>query len=71
MEGDYDFPTVYFIGLMDFTLHKDADRVDFRNSIREDKRGERMNGQLWEMGMKNQKDIRNVYAGCGGKERYS
>ena len=45
-EGDYDFPTVYFIGLMDFTLHKDADRVDFRYSIREDKSGELMTPRI-------------------------
>ena len=45
-EGDYDFPTVYFIGLMDFTLHKDADSVDFRYSIREDKSGELMTPRI-------------------------
>lgn len=31
---------------MDFTLHKDADRVDFRYSIREDKSGELMTPRI-------------------------
>lgn len=34
-EMDYDFPTVYFIGLMDFTMHPGADRVDFCYALHE------------------------------------
>ena len=45
-EGDYDFPTVYFIGLMDFSLHKDAERVDYRYMLRENKSGELMTSRI-------------------------
>ena len=31
----YDFPAVYFIGLMDFSIHKDSDRVLYRYNLRE------------------------------------
>ena len=31
----YDFPAVYFIGLMDFSLHDGSDRVLFRYDLRE------------------------------------
>lgn len=41
-EMDYDFPAVYFIGLMDFSMHKGADRVDFRYTLRETQSGELM-----------------------------
>ena len=41
-EVDYDFPTVYFIGLMDFSMHPHEDRVDFRYSLRENISGELM-----------------------------
>ena len=34
-QDSYDFPAVYFIGLMDFTLHDDTDRVSFRYELRE------------------------------------
>ena len=34
-QDSYDFPAVYFIGLMDFTLHEDTDRVLFRYELRE------------------------------------
>ena len=34
--GDYAFPTVYFIGLMDFSLHKDSDEVKFRYLLKRD-----------------------------------
>lgn len=34
-EGTYDFPAVYFIGILDFTIHKDTDRVLFRYDLRE------------------------------------
>ena len=35
-EDDYEFPAVYFIGLVDFPLHADPDRVLYRYSIFED-----------------------------------
>ena len=31
----YDFPPVYFVGLLDFSLHKNSDRVQFRYDLRE------------------------------------
>ena len=34
-QDSYDFPAVYFIGLMDFTLHEGTDRVMFRYELRE------------------------------------
>lgn len=33
---NYFFPTVYFIGLMDFSLHKDSDEVKFRYLLKRD-----------------------------------
>ena len=36
VSGDYAFPTVYFIGLMDFSLHKDSDEVKFRYLLKRD-----------------------------------
>ena len=45
-EDDYDFPPVYFIGLVDFPLHDDPDRVLYRYSLREDADGERMTDAL-------------------------
>lgn len=41
-EDEYDFPPVYFIGLTDFRIHADPDRVLYRYSIHEDTDGERM-----------------------------
>lgn len=41
-EDEYDFPTVYFIGLMDFSLHEGTDRVDYRYMFRETSTGEVM-----------------------------
>ena len=41
-EDDYVFPPVYFIGLVDFPLHNDPDRVLYRYSLTEDTDGERM-----------------------------
>jgi predicted transposase/invertase (TIGR01784 family) len=35
-EDDYEFPAVYFIGLVDFPLHADRNRVLYRYSIFED-----------------------------------
>jgi predicted transposase/invertase (TIGR01784 family) len=35
-EDDYEFPAVYFIGLVDFPLHADPERVLYRYSIFED-----------------------------------
>ena len=34
-ESVYDFPAVYFIGILDFSIHKDTDRVLFRYDLRE------------------------------------
>ena len=43
---EYDFPPVYFIGLMNFSLHEGSDRVLFRYSLREETTGERMTDRL-------------------------
>ena len=45
-EDGYDFPPVYFIGLVDFPLHDDPNRVLYRYSLYEDKDGERMTDSL-------------------------
>ena len=42
----YNFPTVYFIGLMDFSLHKGSDEVAYRYTLRENRTGERMTDRL-------------------------
>ena len=34
-ESAYDYPAVYFIGILDFSIHKDTDRVLFRYDLRE------------------------------------
>ena len=34
-EGTFDFPAVYFIGIMDFSLHEDTDQVLYRYQLRE------------------------------------
>ena len=34
-DSAYDFPAVYFIGILDFSIHKDTDRVLFRYDLRE------------------------------------
>ena len=39
---EYDFPTVYFIGITDFSIHKESSQVMYRYSIREDSTGEQM-----------------------------
>ena len=41
-EDDYDFPPVYFIGLVDFPLHRDPDRVMYRYSLFENNDREKM-----------------------------
>ena len=45
-EDDYNFPPVYFVGLVDFPLHDDPDRVQYRYSIFEDNDGEKMTDSL-------------------------
>lgn len=45
-EDEYDFPTVYFIGLMDFSLHEGTDRVDFRYMLRERVTGKLMTDRV-------------------------
>lgn len=42
----YDFPAVYFIGLMDFTLHEGSERVLFRYDLREQTSGELITGRI-------------------------
>lgn len=42
----YDFPSVYFIGLMDFSLHEASDRVLFRYDLRERMSGELMTDRI-------------------------
>ena len=42
----YDFPAVYFIGLMDFSLHDGSDRVLFRYDLRERMSGELMTDRI-------------------------
>lgn len=45
-EGTYDFPAVYFIGILDFTIHKNTDRVLFRYDLRERESFESMTDRL-------------------------
>ena len=42
----YRFPTVYFIGLMDFSFHENTDRVLFRYDLRERQNNELMTPHL-------------------------
>ena len=44
--SDYFFPPVYFIGLLDFSVHKDSDNVMFRYLFKEDRSGEVMTDHL-------------------------
>ena len=43
---EYRFPPVYFVGVMDFSIHKGSDRVMFRFNLREETSGELMTGDL-------------------------
>ena len=45
-EEEYSFPPVYFIGLVDFPIHKDPDRVMYRYSLYEDDDQELMTDSL-------------------------
>lgn len=45
-EEGYDFPAVYFIGLVDFPLHEDPNRVLYRFSLCEETDGEQMTDTL-------------------------
>ena len=45
-EEDYDFPAVYFVGLMDFSRHEGDERVDYRYQLRESRNGELMTDRL-------------------------
>ena len=45
-EEDYDFPTVYFVGLMDFSKHPGSGRVDYRFTIRERETNELMTPRI-------------------------
>ena len=41
-QDEYDFPTVYFIGLTDFSMHEDTTQVLYRYRLREDHSNEVM-----------------------------
>ena len=43
---EYDYPAVYFIGLVDFPIHEDPDRVLYRYSLYEDTDGEKMTDKI-------------------------
>ena len=43
---DYSFPTVYFIGLMDYSFHKGSDQVLYRYNLREVSSNELMTPHL-------------------------
>ena len=45
-QDSYDFPSVYFIGLMDFSLHEGSDRVLFRYDLRERSSAELMTDRI-------------------------
>ena len=45
-EREYDFPAVYFVGLMDFSHHKGEPRVDYRYMLREERSRELMTRRL-------------------------
>ena len=45
-EGTYDFPAVYFIGILDFSIHKDTGRVLFRYEFRERESQELMTDRI-------------------------
>lgn len=45
-EGSYDFPAVYFIGILDFSIHEDTDKVCFRYEILDVDTHDRMTDRL-------------------------
>ena len=45
-EGSYDYPAVYFIGILDFSIHKDTGRVLFRYEFRERESQELMTDRI-------------------------
>jgi predicted transposase/invertase (TIGR01784 family) len=45
-QESYDFPAVYFIGLMDFTIHEGSDRVMFRYDLRDQSTNELMTDRI-------------------------
>ena len=45
-DADYDFPTVYVVGIMNFSKHEGSDRVDYRYSLREKQTNELMTSRL-------------------------
>ena len=45
-QGRYDFPPVYFIALLDFSLHENSDRVLFRYDLRERQTQELMTDRI-------------------------
>lgn len=45
-ERSYDFPTVYVVGIMNFTKHEGSDRVDYRYTLREAETNELMTSRI-------------------------
>ena len=45
-EESYDFPAVYFIGILDFSIHEDTDKVCFRYEILDVDTHDRMTDRL-------------------------
>ena len=45
-QDDFSFPPVYFIGIMDFALHNDPQRVMYRYALREDQNKDLMTDSL-------------------------
>ena len=45
-EEEYNFPPVYFVGVVDFAMHQDPNRVRYRYSLHEDSDGELMTDRI-------------------------
>lgn len=45
-KATYEFPPVYFIGILDFSLHHGSDRFFFRYELREEQSGEKMTDRI-------------------------
>lgn len=44
--GNWDFAPIYFIGIVNFSIHKDSDRVLYRYKLRETESGETMTDRI-------------------------
>ena len=60
-ETDYDFPTVYVVGLMSFSRHEEEDRVIYRYRLREDQSGESMTDRLQYILLELPNSVRKAY----------